>query len=156
MTDETTQVERISSMIDAFAIAFGSARAAIYCFPNVHDHSAFVRYLGSFLSLLRRADLRPVYSWSFDSNRDCYNFILVVNGYFRNDVRDITEAAQRIWRLYSTDPIELIADIPIKADTLQNDKERIFNTLFSSSFFPKHPQKILPSHQRAFSCSRVN
>ena len=156
MTNETTQVERISSMIDAFAIAFGSARVAIYCFPNVHDHTIFARFINSFMSLLRRADLRPVYSWSFDSNRDCYNLILVVNGYFRNDVRDITETAQRIWQSLSIETIELIADMPVTTDTLQSDRERVLNTLFSSSFFPKQPQRLNRFHQRAFSCSRVN
>lgn len=155
MTNQTTQIERISSMIDTFSTAFGSARAAIYCYPKLQDHALFAKYLGSFLSLLRRADYRPVYSWSFDSNRDCYNFILVVNGYFRTNVQDITEAAQRIWQLYSTEPIQFIADLPITADTLQNDKQRIFDVLTSSSFFPKTPQKLLSSHQRAFSCSRV-
>lgn len=155
MTNETTQLERISSMIDTFSTAFGSARVAIYCFPKLQDHSLFTRYLNSFLSLLRRADCRPVYSWSFDSNRSCYNLILVVNGYFRNDVQDITEAAQRIWTSYSHEPIQFITDIPVKAESLIYDKQIIFNTLISNSFFPKSPQRILNPHQRAFACSHV-
>ena len=155
MTDETTQVERISSMIDAFAIAFGSARAAIYCFPNVHDHSAFVRYLGSFLSLLRRADLRPVYSWSYDAARGCYNMILIVQGYFRNNMDDVTDAAQRIWRYYSPFPIQFVAEMPVDYATLEQDKMRLWEIMNGMQFVSSGAQRVLPFHQRAFSCSRL-
>ena len=155
MTNETTQLERISSMIDAFSTAFGSARVGIYRLPKIHDHTLFARYLNSFLSLLRRSDCRPVYSWSYDSNRDCYNLILVINGCFRNDMQDITDAAQRIWMTYSAEPMQFIADMPVKSNSLDYDKQKILDTLFSSSFFPTLPHRILNPHQRAFACSRV-
>lgn len=155
MINEVEQIEKVSTMIDAFSTSFGSARAAIYSFPKLQEHTQFTRFLNSFLTLLRRANCRPVYSWNYDSNRERYNFILIVNGYFRNDVQDITDAAQRIWSNYSPEQISFIADIPVKLDTLTSDKQHVLDALYQSSFFPNEPQRILNLHQRAFACSRL-
>lgn len=155
MTNQIDQIEKVSTMIDTFSTSFGSARAAIYFFPKLQEHTQFTRFLNSFLTLLRRANCRPAYSWIYDSNREHYNFILIINGYFRNDVQDITDVAQRLWSNYSTEPINFIADIPVKLDTLASDKQHILDVLDQSSFFPNEPQRILNLHQRAFACSRL-
>ena len=155
MINEATQKESICSLIETFSLSFGCARVAIYIFPELSDYSLFARYLNTFLCVLRRYNCRPVYSWSYDSNKRCYKFILIVNGYFRRDVQDITDTAKRIWLSYSAEPIQFIADIPVSSHTLQYDEQRILDVLSSTSYFPQEPQRILNPHQRSFACSRV-
>ena len=111
MTNENEQLERIGNLLEKYLISFGQARAAFYVFPSLENHNDFPKYLNSFTSALKRANCRPVYSWSYDAARGCYNMILIVQGYFRNNMDDVTDAAQRIWRYYSPFPIQFVAEI---------------------------------------------
>ena len=113
MTNENDQLERIGNLLEKYLISFGQARAAFYVFPSLENHNDFPKYLNSFTSALKRANCRPVYSWSYDAARGCYNMILIVQGYFRNNMDDVTDAAQRIWRYYSPFPIQFVAEIPV-------------------------------------------
>ena len=155
MTNETTQLERISNLIETYVTSFGQARIALYSFPAIENHYNFTKYMNSFTSALKRANCRPVYSWSYDSSRGCFNMILLVNGYFRNDMNDITNVAERIWKLYSPFPIQFIAEMPICSETMIQDKTMIFDVLNKMSFASSLQQRLLPAHQRAFACSKL-
>ena len=155
MTNEITQLEKISNLIESYLNSFGLARIGLYVFPCLENHYNFTRYLNAFMSALKRANSRPAYSWSFDSTRGCYNLIVIVSGYFRNDMNDVTERAQRIWNLYSPFPIQFIAEMPLCLETLVSDKLNLFDTMNRMPFVPSIQQRLLPSHQRAFACSKL-
>ena len=81
--------------------------------------------------------------------------ILIVQGYFRNDMNDVTDAAQRIWKLYSPFPVQFIAEMPITDASIAQDKTRLWEIMSGMQFTSSGPQPLLPSHQRAFACSRL-
>lgn len=155
MIDGTTQLERINDLIEWYLNSFEKARIALYVFPLLEKHTDFTSYLNSFISALRRSDCRPVYSWSYDPIRLRYNLLLIVSGCFRVNMDDITCAAERIWQLYSHFPFQLVTDIPASLASLDQDKMILFNIMNKMEFIPHSPQMVLPSHQRAFACSKM-
>ena len=130
----TTQLEKINDLVEWYLTSFGKARIALYVFPLLENHTDFTSYLNSFVSALRRADCRPVYSWSYDLMHSCYNLLLIVNGHFRENMDDITYAAERIWQLYSSFPLQMVSDIPVSLDTLDQDKINLFNVMNKMEF----------------------
>ena len=155
MTNETVQIEKIGSLLDKYLVSFGKARAGFYIFPALENYYAFTRYMNALTSALKRANFRPVYSWSFDGSRGCYNMIMIVQGYFRNDMNDVTDAIQRIWKLYSPYPVQFIAETPINQESLAQDKIRLWEIMNGMQFTSALSQRVLPLHQRAFACSRL-
>jgi len=155
MTNEIDQIERINTLLEKYLISFGQARIALYVFPYLENHNDFTRFLNAFSSALRRANCRPVYSWSYDSIRGCYNMMLIVSGYFRSDMTDITDAAQRIWKLYSPFPVQFVADLPVDYATIEEDKTALRGIMNGMQFTSSGPQRLLPPHQRSFACSKL-
>ena len=155
MTNEVSQLERISNLIEKYLTCFGQARIALYVFPCLENHYEFSRYLNAFTSALKRKNTRPVYSWSYDSCHGCYNLILIVLDYFRNNMNDITDAARRIWTLYSPYTVQFIAEMTARLDTKDSDKQIILNALNENHFVSMTPKLILQPHQHAFACSRL-
>lgn len=156
MINSLTQHEKISNLVEWYVNSFEKARIALFVFPLLENHAAFTSYLNSFISALRRADCRPVYSWSYDITHSCYNLLLIVNGHFRENMDDITCAAERIWQLYSPQfPLQLIADIPVSLVSLDQDKMNLFAVMNKKEFIPDSPQRVLPSYQRVFACSKM-
>ena len=155
MINETERIERIEMLIEQYLNSFGKARVAIYFFPDLENHGSFPRFLNAFLSSLRRANCRPVYSWSYDSSRKIYSLFLIVSGYFRNDMIDINEAASRIWQLYSPSPVQIVAEVPVDGTSVGQDKKKILEVVNSTQFSPVMQQRVLPSHQRTFACSKL-
>ena len=155
MINSFTQHEKISQLVEWYVTSFEKARIALYVFPLLEKHTDFTSYLNSFISALRRADCRPVYSWSYDPIHLCYNVLLIVSGHFRTNMDDITNAAERIWNLYSPCPIQMVADISACLSSLDQDKMNLFNEMSKMEFIPESPQMVLPSHQRLFACSRM-
>ena len=155
MINSLTQHEKISKLVEWYVSSFEKGRIALYVFPLLEKHTDFTSYLNSFISALRRADCRPVYSWSYDLMHSCYNLLLIVNGHFRTNMDDITYAAERIWQLYSQFPLQMVSDIPVSLSSLEQDKMNLFNVINKMEFIPNSPQMVLPSHQRVFACSKM-
>ena len=155
MTKETTQLEKIGDLLDKFLFSYGKARVAFYIFPALENYYDFSKYLRSLTIALRRANCAPAHFWSYDGFRGCYNMILIVQGYFRNDMNDVTDAAQRIWKLYSPFSIQFITEMPVTDASIAQDKMRLWEIMNAMQFTSSGPQRLLPSHQRAFACSRL-
>lgn len=155
MESENTKLERIGTLIEQYLNSFGQARIAMYVFSGLDRHNDFTRFLNAFISVLKRANCRPVYSWVYDSCRGHYNLLLIVNGYFRNDMKDVTDAAQRIWSLYSSIPPQFVVEMPISSVSLPQDKMRLMEIMNEMQFASLMPQRILPAHQRSFAFSKL-
>ena len=155
MINETVQIERTGTLLENYLTSFGKARVALYCFPHLEDYNKFAKYLNTFKTALTRANCRPVYSWSYDSYRGCYNLLLIVNGYFREDMNDVTDAANRIWKLYSPFPLQFIAEMPVNYASMDQDKLKLMGIMDEMQFASSPFQRILPPHQRSFACSKL-
>lgn len=155
MNKESEHFEKIGKLIEQYLSMFGQARVAFYSIPSFEAHDDYTRYMNSFTAALSRANCRPAYATSYDSNRGCYNVLLIVQGYFRNNMNDVTDAAQRIMRLYSPFPIQFIADFPMNYATIDKDKMMVFDVMNRIDFIPSNPQKLLPPHTRTFACSKL-
>ena len=155
MTNEAVQLERIGNLLEKYLICFGKARAAFYVLPALENYYVFTRYMNAVTMALKRANFRPVYSWSYDGSRGCYNLIMIVQGYFRNDMNDVTDAIQRIWKLYSPFPVQFVAETPICQESLAQDKMMLWEIMNRMQFTTSLSQRVLPAHQRAFACSKL-
>lgn len=155
MTNGTVQLERIGELIEKFIVSYGKARIAFYIFPALENYYDFTKYMRALTAALRRANCVPAYSWTYDAFRGCYNMILIVQGYFRNDMNDVTDAAQRIWKLYSPFPVQFIAEMPVTDASIAQDKMRLWEIMNGMQFTSSGPQRLLPPHQRAFACSKL-
>ena len=155
MTDGTIQLERIGELVEKFIVSYGKARIAFYIFPALENYYDFTKYMRALTAALRRANCVPAYSWTYDAFRGCYNMILIVQGYFRNDMNDVTDAAQRIWKNYSPFPIQFIAEMPVTESTIAQDKMKLWEIMNRMHFTSSEPQRLLPPHQRSFACSRL-
>ena len=155
MINSTTQLEKINALIEQYIRMLGQARIALYIFPDLENYSEFFNFLSSFMSAIKRANCFPQYAWSHDSSRGVYNLLLIVNGYFRSDMRDVTDAAKRIWSLYSSFPIQLVAEMPICSSSIDEDKTNLSEIMNNMQFPSVTPQRLLPPHQRSFACSRL-
>ncbi len=153
--NESSPLERIGKLLEQYLNMFGQARVAFYSIPLFEDPESYSNYMNSFTSALRRANCRPAYAMSYDSIRGCRNILLIVQGYFRNDMNDVTDAAQRIMQLYSPFPIQFIADLPINYATIDQDKMRVFDAIHRIGFLPSSPQRLLPPHTRTFAISKL-
>ena len=99
----------------------------------------------------RRLDLMPCYTWFMDANGGHY-LILWLNGYFRNDLSDITPVVFRLWQLQNTLPLTVIDSIPLSMDNPEYSKIRLSQFLHSLGL----NQTVTANwHQRTFGMSRL-
>jgi len=149
------KVSRISTQIDSYITSLGKARIAVYQFPALSERRDFSLFLNALMANLRRAELRPVYSWSYDEVSRAYTLILLVSGYWRKDMNDVTEAMNRLWKLYSPGYMKTLADMAVNIETLDQDKAALWNVLQQAAFSPMPGARVNPYHQRQFACCRV-
>lgn len=145
---------KLENLIEEYVEVHHQARAALYILPALENYYEFTRFMNALLSLLKRADIAPLYSWIYDSTRGCYKMVLLVKGSNRNDMTDITNAIVRIWKLYSPYSVQFISDIPINYNSIIQNVTQMEDIMNQIDFIPSIPQKLLPSHQRAFAISQ--
>lgn len=154
MIDESTKQERMEQLVEQYANSFGMARVGLFFF-TLKNHSDFTSFLNTFLSALRRTNCRPAYSWTYDSYRNRYSLLLIVNGYFRSNIQDIYEAARRICSFYSTSSVEFVTEIPVTHLSIAQDIISLREIMNEIQFSPAPQQRMLPCHQRTFACSKL-
>ena len=81
--------DRVIAMTEYYLARFGKAWLGIYYLPVLSENWRFTVFINSLLITLRRMDLMPVYCWFMEDNGGHYLF-LCINGYFRNDLSDVT------------------------------------------------------------------
>ena len=73
---------------------FGKVLIGIYL-PPLTENWKFTVFIKSLLVTLRRLDLMSCYSWNIEANGGHY-LILWLNGYFHNDLSDVTPTINRL------------------------------------------------------------
>ena len=96
-------------------------------------------------------DLMPCYTWFMDTNGGHY-LILWLNGYFRNDLSDVTPTINRLWQIQSSLPLSVIDSILLNAENPEYGKNRLMQFIYSHRL---NQPITLNWHQRTFGMSRM-
>ena len=145
------KIDRIMEITDRYLERFGKVLIGIYYLPPLAENWKFAVFINSLLVTLRRMDLMPCYTWFMGTNGGHY-LILWLNGYFRNDLSDVTPTINRLWQIHSPQPLSVIDSILPNAENPVYGKSRSRQFLYS----PGLNQPItLNWHQRTFGMSRM-
>ena len=145
------KIDRIMKITNRYLERFGRALIGIYYLPPLAENWKFPVFMNSLLITLRRMDSMPCYTWFMDANEGHY-LILWLNGYFRNDLSDVTPTVCKLWQIQSSLPLTVIDSIPLSADNPEYGKNQLRQFLY----FPglSHPITV-NWHQRTFGMSRL-
>lgn len=143
--------DSVIAMTEYYLERFGKAWLGIYYLPVLSENWRFTVFINSLLITLRRLDLMPIYTWFMDDNGGHYLF-LCINGYFRNDLSDVTQKLNQLWRLHSPMPVTELDTIPLSAESQAVANARLRQFLYS----PGLNQTVTANwHQRTFGMSRL-
>ena len=141
----------VEYMTDRYLERYGRALIGIYYLPPLTENWKFAVFINSLLVTLRRMDLIPCYTWFMDANGGHF-LILWLNGYFRNDLSDVTPVVFRLWQLQNTLPLIVVDCISLVAENSEYGKIRLKQFLYS----PGLNQTVTANwHQRTFGMSRL-
>ena len=145
------KIDRIMEITDRYLERFGKVLIGIYYLPPLAENGMFPVFINSLLVTLRRLDLMPCYSWNIDANGGHY-LILWLNGYFRNDLSDVTPTINRLWQIQSSLPLSVIDSILLNVENPEYGKSRLRQFLYSHRL---NQPITLNWHQRTFGMSRM-
>lgn len=92
----------------------------------------------------------PEYSWFMTADGGHY-LVLLLNGYFRNDLSEITPVINRLWQIQSTNSLTAVNCISLTTENQNYEKFRLQQFLYSCGLNQLIPQNY---HQRSFGMSR--
>ena len=144
------KIERIMQMTDGYLERFGRVLIGIYYLPTIDENWRFMRFINSLVITLRRLDLMPEYSWFMTANGGHY-LVLLLNGYFRNDLSEITPVINRLWQNQNTLPLTAVNCILLTTENQNYEKFRLQQFLYSCGLNQMISQNY---HQRTFGSSR--
>ena len=136
---------------DRYLERFGKILIGIYYLPPLAENEMFSVFINSLLVTLRRLDLMPCYTWFMDTNGGHY-LILWLNGYFRNDLSDVTPTINRLWQIQSSLPLSVIDSILLNVENPEYGKNRLMQFIYSHRL---NQPITLNWHQRTFGMSRM-
>ena len=144
------KIERIMQMTDGYLKRFGKVLIGIYYLPPMTENWRFMRFINSLVITLRRLDLMPEYSWFMTADGGHY-LVLLLNGYFRNDLSEITPVINRLWQIQSTNSLTAVNCISLTTENQNYEKFRLQQFLYSYGLNQTLPQNY---HQRTCGTSR--
>ena len=144
------KIDRIMEITNRYLERFGKALIGIYYLPPLAKNWKFTVFINSLQVTLCRMDLMPGYCWFVAANEGHY-LILWLNGYFRNDLSDVTPVVFRLWQLQSLLPLTIVDCISLVAENSEYGKIRLSQFLNS----PGLSQPVANWHQRTFGMSRL-
>ena len=143
---ETTS--KINTISNHYLERFGKVRVGIYHLVTSQYYS-FSRFLNALMITLRRQDLMPCYAWFATAAPDSRYLILWSNGYFRNDLSDITPILFKLGELHGLRNLCEIDWLIGDTSMADNINSRL-NNLISWNYSP-----INQFHQRSFGTSAM-
>ena len=145
------KIDRIMQMTDVYLERFGKVLIGIYYLPPMTENWRFMVFINSLSITLRRMDLMPEYSWFMTANGGYY-FILLLNGYFRNDLSEITPVINRLWQIHNRNSLTAVNCISLTTENQNYKKFHLQQFLYSCGLNQTLPQNY---HQRTFGSSRI-
>ena len=116
--------DTVECMTDRYLERYGKALIGFYYLPPMTEHWKFPMFMNSLLITLRRLNLLPQYFWCLDVHNGRY-LVLWMNGYFRNDVSEITSVISRLWQLHNSTVATEIGSILLTAENTEYGKARL-------------------------------
>ena len=144
------KIERIMQMTDGYLERFGRVLIGIYYLPSMAENWRFMRFINSLSITLRRLDLIPEYSWFMTADGGHY-LVLLLNGYFRNDLSEITPVINRLWQIQSINSLTAVNCILLTTENQNYEKFHLQQFLYSCGLNQLLSQNY---HQRTFGTSR--
>ena len=144
------KIDRIMQMTDNYLERYSKALIGIYYLPPITENWRFMVFINSLSITLRRMDLMPEYSWFMTADGGHY-LVLLLNGYFRNDLSEITPVINRLWQIQNTNSLTEVNYISLTTENKNYEKFRLQQFLYSCNFNQTLPQNY---HQRTFGSSR--
>ena len=145
------KIDRVMESTDRYLERYGRSLIGVYYLPPMTEYWTFPMFMNSLLITLRRLDLLPQYFWWLDVHNGRY-LVLLMNGYFRNDVSEITSVIARLWQLHNSTPATEVGYILLTDENAEYGKARLRQLLYSAGF--TH-QVTANYHQRTFGSSRL-
>ena len=140
------KIERIMQMMDGYLERFGRVLIGIYYLPPMDEN----RFINSLSITLRRLDLMPEYYWFMPADGGHY-LVLLLNGYFRNDLSEVTPVIDRLWQNQSINSLTAVNCISLTTENQNYEKFRLQQFLYSCGLNQTLSQNY---HQRTFGMSR--
>lgn len=145
MVELTSKVNRIT---EQYLERFGKVRVAIYHLV-ISQQEPFSSFINSLMITLSRRDQMPCFTWFATAAQDSRYLILWSNGYFRNDLSDITPTLFRLGELHGLRNFCEI-DCLIGDASMADNINFGLNQLISWNYSP-----INQSHQRSYATSAL-
>ena len=145
------KIDRIMQMTDNYLERYGKVLIGIYYLPPITENWRFMVFINSLMITLRRMDLMPEYSWFMTADGGHY-LVLLLNGYFRNDLSEVTPNVYRLWQKHSLLPLSIISCITLSTTNFDCEKVKLKQTLYSLGLNQSISQNY---HQRTFGTSRI-
>ena len=145
MVELTSKVNRIT---EQYLERFGKVRVAIYHLV-ISQQEPFSSFINSLMITLRRRDQMPCFIWFSTTVPDSRYLIIWSNGYFRNDLSEITPNLFRLGELHGLRNVCEI-DCLIGDYSMADCINTRLNNLISWNYSP-----INQSHQRSFGTSAL-
>ena len=139
---------RTSTITRQYLERFGKVRVAIYHLV-ISQQEPFSSFINSLMITLSRRDQMPCFTWFATAAQDSRYLILWSNGYFRNDLSDITPILFKLGELHGLRNLCEI-DCLIGDYSMADCIDTRLNNLISWNYSP-----INQSHQRSYATSAL-
>lgn len=125
--------ERIRGLVSSYLEYFGQAYMGLYRFQNAAEFQDWTGYLAVVNITLNREGMRPMHLWLRDGNDML--LLLCVSGYFRTNLKDVTDILTRLWTRRVTESIPMLIDAgPADATNAEQVIWRIYKSLSRFDF----------------------
>ena len=141
-------ISKVNRITEQYLERFGKVRIAIYHLV-ISQQEPFSSLINSLMIMLRRRDQMPCFTWFATAAPDSRYLILWSNGYFRNDLSDITPILFRLGELHGLRNVCEI-DCLIGDASMADCINPRLNNLISWNYSP-----INQSHQRSYGTSAL-
>ena len=141
-------ISKVNRITEQYLERFGKVRIAIYHLV-ISQQEPFSSLINSLMIMLRRRDQMPCFTWFATAAPDSRYLILWSNGYFRNDLSDITPILFRLGELHGLRNLCEI-DCLIGDYSMADCINTRLNNLISWNYSP-----INQSHQRSYGTSAL-
>lgn len=86
---------KIQRQLQTYIEHIGQAQIGLYRFSDIRNPEEWTGFISVINTTLSRLGQRPVHLWITSGSERI--LILIVNGYFRSTLNDVTEILQRLW-----------------------------------------------------------
>lgn len=132
--------DRVRQLINGYLLRFGQAYVGLYQFQNAAESQDWTGYLAVVNITLNREGMRPMYLWLRNGNDVL--LLLCISGYFRTNLKDVTDILTRLWTRRAGSVPTLIFAEPADATNAEQAIWRIYQALGRFTFVQPHAYRL--------------